>query len=450
MRATLLALCCAGAAGVLASPAVARADETQCQAILKADYSQFFATLKPEDTNFCNLLAGQIFTALSAQGMDKVFSTGAVRVGDVFSERDLQNRKSQNASPGGTPAQGEAIPSVQPAGVAAGTIAALGTRAGQDAVAALSVNPLVVFLANQASRQLARASRLADVTVYIPVSGVNRPSTAAPADPNKLRYVGARVRWNLLGVSSGDEVWEEADKILKAQISQFSVFVTAMTGVFQTVANVRACVDALRAPEPVAAGSAPPCDTLDVSWRVDEAQAIKLREQLATIRRQADAKYLGADLRYDFGDPTLGDVENASGKFLFAGMAAGRRFGDGTRRTSAGMRGRLGIRHAKLDSVDEAEFAAEGGVGFEVSRTLSDDDEVHVAGAVEFRRGGAPANLTDQFQTNFTMLRGTISLPVTKGNSLSINVGKPITGDVSPIFSVNFNWGLLLSDRPGR
>jgi hypothetical protein len=89
-------------------------------------------------------------------------------------------------------------------------------------------------------------------------------------------------------------------------------------------------------------------------------------------------------------------------------------------------------------------------VGFEVSRTLSDDDEINVSGAVEFRRGGAPASLTDQFQTDFTMLRGTISLPVTKGNSISINVGKPITGDVSPIFSVNFNWGLLLSDRPSR
>jgi hypothetical protein len=435
---------------VLANPAVARADEAQCQNILKTDYAPLFAGLRPTDTNFCNLLAGQIFTLMTGTAMDTVFSTSAVKVGDVFSQRDLQNRKSQNASPGGTAAQGEAIPSVQPAGVAAGTIAALGTRAGQDAIAALSLNPFVLFLANEASKQLARGSRLADVTVYIPVSGATQPSTAPPVDPNKLRYVGARVRLNFLGLSSGNEVWEEADKILKAQISQGSVFVTAMTGVFQALPNVRACVDALLKPAPAAAGAAPPCDTLDVNWKLDEAQAIKLHEQLAGIRRQADSKYLGADIRYDFGDPTLGDVENASGKFLFAGLAAGRRFDDGKRRTTAGMRGRLGIRHAKLDNADEAEFAAEGGVGFEVSRSLSDDDEINVSGAVEFRRGGAAAHLADQFQTDFTMLRGTISLPVTKGNSISINVGKPITGDVSPIFSVNFNWGLLLSDRPAR
>jgi hypothetical protein len=434
---------------VLMSPAAAHADETQCQAILKAEYAAFFATLKPGDINFCNLLAGQVFTQVSGPVIDKVFSTGAVRVGDVFSQRDLQNRKSQNASPGGTPAQGEAIPSVQPTGVAAGTIAALGTRAGQDAIAALSVNPFVLFLASEASRQLARGSRLADVTVYIPVSGATQSSTAPLADPNKLRYVGARVRFNFLGLSSGDKVWAEADKILKEQISQSSVFVTAMTGVFQVVPNVKACVDALLKPAPAAAGSAP-CDTLDVNWKLDEAQALKLHEQLAAIRRQADSKYFGADIRYDFGDPTLGEVENASGKFLFAGLAVGRRFDDGTKRTSAGVRGRLGVRHAKLDNVDEAEFAAEGGVGFEVSRTLADEDEINVSGAVEFRRGGARANLTDQFQTDFTMLRGTISLPLTKGNSISINVGKPITGDVSPIFSVNFNWGLLLSDRPER
>jgi hypothetical protein len=80
---------------------------------------------------------------------------------------------------------------------------------------------------------------------------------------------------------------------------------------------------------------------------------------------------------------------------------------------------------------------------------LDDDSEVNVSGAVEFRRGGEGIS-ADLFQTDFTMLRGTISLPVTKANSISINVGKPITGDVSPIFSVNFNWGLLLSDLVGR
>jgi hypothetical protein len=341
---------------------------------------------------------------------------------------------------------------VQPTGVAAGTIAALGTRAGQDAIAALSVNPMVLFLANEANKQLARASRIADVTVYIPVSGVTQSTTPTtpPPDPNKLRYVGARVRLNFLGISSGDAIWNEADTILRTQITQASLFVTSMTKVFQSVPDVKACVSALLSPGPATAGAPPPCDTLDVKWTLDEAQAVRLRDQLAAIRRQADAKYFGADIRYDFGDPTLGAVEDASGKFLFAGIAAGRRFDDGVRRTSAGLRARLGIRHAKLDSVDEAKFAAEGGVGFEVSHTLTDEDEVNLSGAVEFRRGGAPANLTDQFQTDFTMLRGTISLPVTKGNSISINVGKPITGNVSPIFSVNFNWGLLLSDRLSR
>ena len=143
----------------------------------------------------------------------------------------------------------------------------------------------------------------------------------------------------------------------------------------------------------------------------------------------------------------MGAIENARGRFLFAGLAAGRRF-VGRGASSSGVRGRLGLRHSKLDTADKAEFAAEGGVGFELSRYI-EDDELNISGGIEFRYGNAPANLTDQFQTDFTMLRASIVLPVTRGNSVSINVGAPIAGDVSPIFSVNFNWGLLLSDRPG-
>ena len=57
--------------------------------------------------------------------------------------------------------------------------------------------------------------------------------------------------------------------------------------------------------------------------------------------------------------------------------------------SSTGVRARLGLRHAKLDSAHNAEFAAEGSVGLELSRVV-DTEELSVAGAIEFRYGNAP------------------------------------------------------------
>lgn len=93
--------------------------------------------------------------------------------------------------------------------------------------------------------------------------------------------------------------------------------------------------------------------------------------------------------------------------------------------------------------------AAEGGLGFELVRTI-ESQEINASVAFEFREGNADANLTDQFQTDFSMIRGSVIIPVTSGNSFSINVGKPMSGNVSPILSVNFNWGLLLSNALRR
>lgn len=69
-----------------------------------------------------------------------ILKPGTVPVGTVFSQRDLQARHSQQLSLAAPPAQGHAIAGVQPAGVAAGTIAMVSTKAGDDAIAALGLN----------------------------------------------------------------------------------------------------------------------------------------------------------------------------------------------------------------------------------------------------------------------------------------------------------------------
>ena len=440
MRLRLLASALfAGAVALIPTPAQAQ-NEDACKAVLDSRFPGHGNT-----EQFCTALSGFIFVKLSADEGAEVLKSDALKVADIFSQRDLQNPAPQAPELSGTPAQGHSIPGVQPAGVASGTIAALGTRAGQDAIAALSVNPAVLFLAEAATEQLARLSRLADVTVFIPVSSITGDDRPAGTDDGKLRYFGTRVRLNFTGSSSGSAVWKAADELLRARISSSAKTATAIEDLLRTTSNPKACAEALLdSPTTVAVTNA--CGA-PFGFTPDMAQAARLREALVNVRRAADAKYLGVDVRIDFGDPTMGEVADARGRSLFAGVAVGRRFiGRGSSRT--GVRARLGLRHAKLDTEEEAEFAAEGGAGIELSRFVG-DDELNLSTGIEFRFGNAPDNLTDQFQTNFTMLRGSLLLPITSGNSLSINVGAPVSGDVSPIFSVNFNWGLLLSDRPG-
>jgi hypothetical protein len=194
MRTRLLA-CVLFAWAIVLPPTPAQAqNEDACKAVLDGRSPGHKNT-----EQFCTALSGFIFVKLSAAEGAEILRPDALSVADIFSQRDLQNRTPQPPELSGTPAQGHSIPGVQPAGVASGTIAALGTRAGQDAIAALSVNPAVLFLAEAATEQLARLSRLADVTVFIPISSVTTEDTPTGTDEGKLRYFGTRVRLNFTG-----------------------------------------------------------------------------------------------------------------------------------------------------------------------------------------------------------------------------------------------------------
>lgn len=436
---------------------VAAAVECSAGAALAQTAAQCTAVLTPLLPNGaapgadpCLTLAVQVATT-SPQvnaAADRILMPDAVPMGAVFSQRDLQARNTQQAATGGTPAQGQAIPDVKPAGVAAGTIAAIGSNAGQDAIAALSINPAVLFFGEEVTKTLAEYSRFLDLTVFVPVSSATT-GAGTGTTTGALKYYGARLRLNVLGISSGSAVWDDASQLLLNRISNAGRRAERVRTAFRTAPALKECVDALMADPPNQTTITATCGS-PVDLSVDLAEAEQLRAALSKVRDAADAQYFGADIRVDVGDPTLGAMKDASGKFLFAGLAYGRRLaGSADGGASSGVRLRLGVRHGTLDSTGETEMAAEGGVGFELARRV-ETQEINAAVAFEFRRGNAAANLTDQFQTNFTMLRASIVIPITPGNSISINVGKPVSGDVSPILSVNFNWGLLLSNALRR
>jgi hypothetical protein len=393
----------------------------------------------------CNTLGVMIATTAPSvrAAADAILAPDAVPVGAIFSPRDLQARHPQQPSLAGTSAQGHAIPGVQPAGVAAGTIAAVGTDAGNDALIGLGLNPATLFLREEVTRQLARYSRFLDVTMFVPVSGLTdedaNPEDTAP------RYYGLRVRLNLHGLAAGSSVWEGARDLIRNWISRAGRNTERVQQALALAPDAAGCAAALldgELPAAIAAACGRP-----VALDVDLEEAGRLRAELAAVRRAADSRYFGADIRIDAGDPTMGAEEDAAGNVLFAGLSYGRRAGSGEMGGSRyGFRARLGVRRARLNSEDATELAVEGGFGVELARAI-DAREVNASVALDLRHGNAPAHLTDRFETDFVMIRGSFLLPITPGYSLSLNVGAPVSGDVSPMLSVNFNWGLMLPDR---
>jgi hypothetical protein len=371
-------------------------------------------------------------------------------VAAAFSPRDLQPQQPQQPALSGTPAQGHAIPGVQPAGVAAGTIAAVGTEAGDAAIAALGFNPAILFLGDAVSKEMSQFSRFADLTVFVPVSNLSSEDDGGEQEDDGPEYFGARLRLNFTGISSGSRVWDRARDLARQWILDQARNADRVREVLAQAPNLNGCVTELMKAAPAEAVVQQNCGTT-VSLVMNEAQALELQRELTHVRRAADARYFGADIRYDHGDPTMGAVENASGSFLFAGFAFGQRIGAGTSTAANhGVRARLGVRHATLDHSDDGgEFALEGGLGLEMARQF-ERQEINASLGLEFRQGGADEESENEIQTNYGMVRGSFLVPITAGNSLSINVGTPVWGDVSPVLSVNFNWGLLLPGRPGR
>lgn len=430
MRAALLGAC-AGMA--LAAPAAAQDRAAECR--------QYLATAAPGVSAGdapCQALA--TFLLAVSPRLNGAFAIAAQ--GAVLGARDFQSHEPQQAAAGGSLAQSDALPAVRPAGIAAGSIAAVGSDAGQDLVAALALNPALLFLGDAASEALARFTRFADLSVLFPVSGLDADSDGT------VDYFGARLRMNLSGVSQGSRLWATADSLMRAWISRSGRMQAQLLRILEGAPDLGGCADALQG-DPVDQAAVRATCGEAFAFEVSEADARRLRDEFARIRNAADASYFGLDLRFDFGDPTLGATAGASGAFVFGGIAFGRRLGttsDGA--ASTGLRGRLGARYAALDDGGPTDLAVEGGFGFEVARRLQ-AQQVRLSGAVEFRFGDEDA-LADRLQTDFLVFRAALNVPITAANGVALAVTLPLLGDVGSVLAVNFDWGLLFPGVSGR
>ncbi len=401
-----------------------------------------------------DLLCGRVLLArfhTAAQSNDPCFELAGAVVIEVtdalyrgvdldsaISPRDLQQTNSGDAVGGGSLAQDEAVPTVQPMAIGGGSVAAVGSDAGANAITALTLNPSIFFAPPGDREKTARLSRLADLTVLFPVDQLDRDHDG------RVDYFGARLRMNVTGAGAGGRVMQKARDLFTGLLRKEAENATRLAQAFKSAPNLETCVAALLGPGADAGAITSACGE-GARVQVDAAQYAQFQRQLAAAREEADAKYLGLDVRLDFGDPTLGAVANAAATALTGGLAFGRQFvAPDADAASLGLKGRLGVRYTDLRNVDETSFALDGGLGLHARRPLEDGSAVDLAGGFEFRYARA-RGLRSALQTDYLMFRASLAVPLAGGTRVAIALGAPLIGQaISPTLSISANWGLLL------
>jgi hypothetical protein len=440
-RSLALAACLAmGAPAALAAQATAR--DSLCSREAAAELVEGGMTKEEADSEVAK--AGDAPCKVLADGLvDRVSTPPMLDIMlDHTPARDFQSRASGNAGTAGAPSQGEAVPSVQPLALAGGSLAAVGSDGGTDAIAAFTINPAILFGAQDPARAAA-LSRLLDLTVLAPVNELDRDQDG------KIDYYGIRARVNVTGPGAGKQL-QKAVKAFADNVQKSAILSARLDTVLRETPNFATCVDAFRAKSVKAEEVTSSCGReLDIA--PDPKTLESFREALALARDSADARYLGLDVRLDQGDPTLGATPAAAGTALFAGLAFGRNIvALKSNQPSFGLKARLGVHHVSLDDTalgegDRNNTAVDGALAFDFTYPY-EFQPLKFAAGLEFRAGDPPVSGAEkEFQTNFLQARLSLDVPITAANSISIAFAGPLTGKERPTLSINGNWQLLLS-----
>lgn len=393
-----------------------------------------------EDDEGCDDLAARVTGQVGGAFFLRAAASRARDTALLVTPRKTQSTRGMEANSAGAPGQGEAVAATQPTAIASANLAATGTDNGAKTLATISLNPITLFGGASDAAAAARWSRFGDLSVLVPISD-------ASTSTDKLGYFGLRLRLNLTGLKAGDRLLRQVDTAFKATLQMRADLLQQLTEAFEALGDsdaISACADAVvkakGGDRPAECGGRVTLGFSETSYRA-------FREVLARAREQADAKYFGLDLRFDTGDPTLAGDSTRDVTALQAGLAFGRRsVGSDPRATAFGLQGRVGARYSQLRSQsDSVTWSLDVAVGFEASRLVSETQAVRFTAALEGRYAGESKPVAEQHQTDNLVLRGGLQIPVMGGTSITVAGTAPLTGEVSPTLSVNFNWALLMS-----
>ncbi|MBO6572051.1 MAG: hypothetical protein JJ958_06345 [Balneola sp.] len=367
--------------------------------------------------------------------------------------RVLQNR---NAEPSGAGLlnQSGAVTSVQPIALAGGSFATGGTDDGASTIFALTLNPSIFYTDISNPNETAKSSRLGDITVFFPTNAVEE-------NTSELEYFGIRARLNITGISTGDELLQNVQSIYSRLTIDQNKVALSINKLLNEATDKQACYDQIKNKEE----STNSCYS-NIEFPVfTQKQKDELESKLREARMKADSKYFGLDLRFDSGDPTLGSKPGAAGTRLFGGLARGRTLEDKKEQTMK-YHFRIGVDYfdqedyqsISTDTVmnmpvmdttmvlGRTNFSLDSAFGLEFSKSV-ENQTVSFSTGLELRLArDIPDDMDEVFQTNYMMLRSSLSVPFTSTNKISLNLGVPVFGEISPVFSISANWSLLLPD----
>lgn len=393
----------------------------------------------------CTWLARSLEDALSQRRLDALNPAPAVRAAavDAVSPRGLQPARGAAGGAAGSAGQSDAVPGLSTEPLIGGAVSAVGTSQGTGALAAFSLNPLVLTGDLGGSRQLAQAARTVDLSVLVPIDDADRD------EDGRLDYIGVRGRVNLLGRRNGarvyDSLLEEYVDALGDAFQEADVTSDRIGSLLTQAEDREGCA------REILSGIATGCGqalvdgvdllTSDVVRRLDVAAA--------KVREAADESYFGLDARFDYGDPTLGAMPEADGVAFTALVATGRDIGLATPGLGAALRAHLGVYFADRDSLDAQRFALDGaaGIGFtQLYGLQSIEGQVGIEG----RLGLSGETVADVLDGDHLTLNASLNVPVTEQQSASVRFSLPLLGtSMAPVLSVSGNWHLPLPGRPG-
>lgn len=420
-------------AGLLCPATLVAQRDAECAKVVAAVSSRV------PDNPDCHVLATIVLAELSdAQFVARLSSSAE---DSLLTPRMLQPLTGE-ANISGVPGQSDAVPSAQPTALASANLSAVGTDNGTKTLAAISLNPATLFGKDDGT-DAAKWSRVADLTLLVPTGEDGGPST-------DLSYFGVRARLNITGLSAGDRLLEEVSKAFESVVVLEADFEDELERAFKALpdsASIADCVDAVLQSS---YGDSPEECLGNVTLSLGDVAYDALQRSIMLARQKADARYLGLDLRYDNGDPTLAGDPAKEVTALQASLAFGRQsVGLNPMGTTFGLTGRIGARYSQLQSSsDSVVWSLDGALGFEANRLMADQQQVRLSAGLEFRYANKSAAVAEEHQTDNLVIRGAIAIPLVGGTSVTVAFTTPVQGEVSPALSVNFNWGLLMSNLP--
>src|SRR5687768_2348531 len=184
--------------------------------------------------------------------------------------RDIQPSGAGNATPAGTPAQSSAVPTVQPTAVAAAAFAAVAQDSGAESITSISINPATLFSSEGDVQGLARLARLADITVFFPVSSLDHNKDG------KIDYAGARARINFTAGAQASTFLTRVNDALLGILRSELTLVNRVDSLLQNAPDPAKCARQLMG-ESASAGTLASCGA-EPSLLIDERRYAEFRQ----------------------------------------------------------------------------------------------------------------------------------------------------------------------------